>query len=174
MISALMGKIRSLAGFLIVAAAFCSACGGQADAQKKRIRELEEELTRLQNTHDRLDERLTSLELSRSAPEESASSSGKSDRQAGDQPPAANLERPPLKVFKLGPSANGAAPAPVAVEEEPEGDEDRGEPRPLIRGSGQKVEKAPGSPKPAGSKARASKLSQNDSVQPAGNVKANR
>ena len=169
MIPALMGKIRSLFG-LLVAAAVCTGCGGQADAQKKRIRELEEELTRLQNTHDRLDERVTSLELSRSAPEESPSTPAKAD--SAEPPQAANLERPPLKVFRLGPSANGTSVAPAAVEQEAPGDDDSGEPRPVIRGSGQNVQKASGTAAPAGSKARGPKLSQNDSVRAPGSAKA--
>jgi hypothetical protein len=169
MIAALMGKIRLFCA-LLIAASVCAACGGQADAQKKRIRELEEELTRLQNTHDRLEERVTSLEVTRSAPEESPSPQAKSE-QAAEQPQAAKLERPPLKVFKLGPSTNGGA-APAPIEQEPPADEDSGEPRPVIRGSGQNVQKASGSAQAPGSKARAPKLSQNGSV--AAPAKANR
>jgi hypothetical protein len=154
-----MGKIRSLAGVLMAAAA-CMACGGEADAHKKRVRELEEELTRLQNTHDRLDERITSLELSRQVPHETANPPAKSAGEASEQPQTANLERPPLKVFRLAPAGNAAAAAPVAVEEHAE--EETGEPRPLIRGRGQNIEKAPGTPAQAGPKARPANLSQND------------
>jgi hypothetical protein len=161
MIAALMGKIRPFCA-LLVAAWVCAACGGESDAQKKRIRELEEELTRLQNSHDRIDERVTSLEVTRSAPDESASPQAESE-QAAPQPQVANLERPPLKVFKLGPSTNGGG-TPAAVEQEPPVDEDSGEPRPVIRGSGQNVQKASGSAPAPGSKARGSKLSQNGSV----------
>ena len=167
-----MGKIRSLSGFLVAAAALCAACSGGADAQKKRIRELEEELTRVQNSHDRLDERVTSLELSRQVPEARASGPETSGEQPPDQPQAANLERPPLKVFRLGPSSGGSPAAQAAVEQEAAGEEEQGEPRPVIRGRGQNVEKAQGAAGVTGSKARAAKVSQNSSVPVAGNAKA--
>jgi hypothetical protein len=157
-----MGKIRSFSGVVVAAAVLCVACGGEADAHKKRIRELEEELTRLQNTHDRLDERVTSLELSRQAPEEASNPAPKSADEPSEQPQTANLERPPLKVFRLAPPGNGAAAAPVAVEEQAE--EETGEARPVIRGRGQNIEKAAGTPAQASPKARPPKLSQNESV----------
>jgi hypothetical protein len=173
MIPALMGKIRSLAG-IFVAAALCTACGSEADAHKKRVRELEEELTRLQNGQDRLDERVASLELSRAAPEEASSSPGKAGNEASEQPEAAHLERPPLKVFKLAPAGNGGSATPPAVEEPSPAEEESGEARTVIRGRGQNVEKAPGSPTQASSKARGAKLGQNDSVPATGNAKAPR
>jgi hypothetical protein len=164
MIDALMGKIRSLLAILVALGGFSTGCAGEADAQKKRIRELEEELTRLQNTHDRLDERVTSLEVSRSVPQENTSKASQSaESEDPDRPQTAALERPPLKVFKLGPGASGGPPA-AAAEEEPPGDDERGEPRPLIRGRGQHVEKAAGSPGSAGSKARGSNFGQNDTA----------
>jgi len=165
-----MGKIRSLAG-IFVAAALSTACGGGADANKKRVRELEEELTRLQNSHDRLDERVASLELTRVAPEESSSSRGKA-RDEAEQPETAHLERPPLKVFKLAPPGSSSA-TPVAAEEPSPAEEETGETRPMIRGRGQNVQKAPGSPAKASSKAHGAKLGQNEPVPAADSAKAN-
>jgi hypothetical protein len=174
MIDALMGKIRSLSGIVLAATALCMACGGEADANKKRVRELEEELTRLQNTHDRLDERVTSLELSRAAPEEGSSPKAKAGDEASEPAETAHLERPPLKVFRLAPPGNGGSTAPAAVEETFPGEDEQGEPRPVIRGRGQNIEKAPGSPARPSSKAPGAKLGQNDSVPVAGKPKADR
>ncbi len=163
-IEAHMGKIRSLAGLVLLLSVWAPGCGGSADAQKKRVRELEEELTQLQNSHDRLEERVTSLELSRPDPrtEPKASAASKPESSAApaeERALPATLERPPLKVFKLGPNA-GAPPHPAAPAEEVASEEGSDEPRPVIRGQGQRIEKtlapkAPPAPKAAAPKAAA-------------------
>jgi hypothetical protein len=147
-----MGKIRSLVGVVLLLSLGAPGCGGAADAQKKRVRELEEELTRLQNSHDRLEERLTSLELSRPAAQAESKTSSESKPKQAAEPDAApgaeeralaatpaTIERPPLKVFKLGPPGTAPAAEPSGAGAGAEGAD---EPRALIRGQGQRIEKA--------------------------------
>jgi hypothetical protein len=107
---------------------------------------------RLQNDNDRLGERLTSLELARTA------------MAAAPAPPAADeapvLERPPLKVIRMGPgqpagerASDGADPESkdgAGTEEKPiPGAEPRREPaRPVLRMRGKRggVRQASGQP----------------------------
>jgi|RhiMethySRZTD1v2_1073278.scaffolds.fasta_scaffold53029_4 hypothetical protein len=141
-----MGKIRTLAGLVVALSVCVQGCGGSADAQKKRVRELEEELTQLQNSHDRLEERVTSLEVSRPDPRAEPKATAASNADSNPAPAEeralpATLERPPLKVFKLGPNAGAPPPAAAPSAEEAPGEEASDEPRPVIRGQGQRIEK---------------------------------
>lgn len=104
---------------LLLGAALLGGCGSSKDATEKRLGELRDEITRLQNTQDRLGERLMALEVQRISAEPSRPTAG---------PPA--LERPPLKVVRLAPDA---APAPPAEQSAaPAADE----PRPVIKLTG--------------------------------------
>jgi len=133
-----MCRLAILAGLLLG----ILGCGKDHDATEKRLHQLQDELTRLQNSNDRLEERVTSLELTRAPP---------SGATAQPVPDAAEqtVERPPLKVVRLGPeqpkapsseesarAAKGEASEP-ASEPAPPGDDS---PRTLIRGQGSRLE----------------------------------
>jgi hypothetical protein len=108
-----------------------SACGGgDADAMKKRVATLQDELTLLQNDVDRLEERLAAVET---RPQVQSSASEQEKASAG------TLERPRLKVIKLEPGASSASSSPTPEEPVSEA-KDTDEPRPVIRGSGDQVE----------------------------------
>jgi hypothetical protein len=142
-------------------------CSGDRDAMEKRVKELQEELTRVQNGNDRLEERVSSLELSRQVTAQAPPAS----TNAPDAPE--RLERPPLKIVKLVPGARASqsetASAADSTDTGAEGVEggsareqseaDSG-PRPVIRGRGARIEKSsagrPGAGK-AWSKPRAAK-----------------
>ena len=111
-----------------------AGCGGsERDAMRKRVSSLQDEVNLLQNTVDRLEERLAAVEMqerarpARPAAEESASTG--------------TIERPRLKVIRLEPGAE-----PVSEEPSPRSDaapppkDPPDDPRPVIRGSGDRLE----------------------------------
>ena len=128
--SSLTGPSWWLCALVLSASLGTSACGGgDADAMKKRIASLQDEMTLLQNDVDRLEERLAAVET-RPPVQPSA---GAREQASG------TLERPRLKVIKLGPGASPATARPTT--EEPVSEpEDTDEPRPVIRGSGDRIE----------------------------------
>ncbi len=107
-------------------------CAGQRTALQKQVTGLEEEVTVLQNANDRLEERIAALELNqvtRSRPTEEASEPG----------------RPKLKVVKLAPEPGvapppKAEPSPASSAEPAGGDPSPDPPRPLIHGTGERLE----------------------------------
>jgi hypothetical protein len=108
---------------ICVAIAALTGCGSGARLEKQ-IADVKQELLRVQNDYDRLEERLGALETSQSRPTAAA--------------PAQRPERPALKVVRMAPEDDDAPPAqeesprlePAPVAEGP---------RPMIKGSGDKV-----------------------------------
>ncbi len=125
-----------LCALVVSASLGTSACGGgDADAMKKRIGTLQDELTLLQNDVDRLEERLATAEA---RPRVQPSAEAQAEAAAG------TIERPRLKVIKLEPGASSAAARPTPEEPvsgppEP-GADGTDEPRPVIRGTGDRIE----------------------------------
>jgi outer membrane murein-binding lipoprotein Lpp len=84
-----------LPGVIVIATAVVG-CSGDRDGTAKRLKELQDSVTRLENRNDRLEEQLTALELSREvAGQNTARTEGNAD----------TLERPPLKIVRMGPGA---------------------------------------------------------------------
>ncbi len=116
---------------LFACAAFAAGCGGaNRDAMEKRVANLQDEVTRLQNTNDRLGERVQALEITSMHPRAPTAAAA----------PAAEAEesrvaRPALKVVKLGPGQSAPSAEPVA-EPEPEPAEEESGPRPVIKDHG--------------------------------------
>src|SRR5688572_24298957 len=112
----------------LAATLFCPLFGACAsnDALDKRLHSLQEEVDRVQSRADRLEERLTALEVS-----------NQKQTVHVDEEGGVNVEgRPALKVVKVGPESDAAQakqsrPAATVAEEE----KDQG-PRPVIRASG--------------------------------------
>lgn len=131
---------------------FVVGCGGGKDMMEKRLSSLQEEVTRLQNTNDRLAERLQALEIQGFA----AHAAAKSEEKALG-PEDTRVVRPPLKVVKVEPGDSpireeGAAPEAEAAPE------DGGEARPVLRDHG-----TPPAPPWAKARARARSMGQNQS-----------
>jgi outer membrane murein-binding lipoprotein Lpp len=76
-----------------------SGCGSDKDKIEKRLTEMREEITRLQNSQDRVGERLMAIEVQQAAVKNQPKA------KAGT-PEDANVERPPLKVIKLAPDGS--------------------------------------------------------------------
>jgi hypothetical protein len=117
-------------------AALASGCGTNDDV-KKRLAALQDQLSVLQNSNDRLVERMAALELA-SAPRKASAPGG---AEAG------LLERPELRVVKVDPAAASSADS-APVEDAAPAPSEAGDdaPRPLIRGSGDKLETREGAP----------------------------
>lgn len=134
-------RLPAVAALLLALSAV--ACGGsQQDALNKRISRLQDELTAVQATNDRLEERLVVLEAraatGRSEPrrdEPAAKHAPKPEPEEVDS--REPVERPRLKVIRVVPgdeSLPAAAPA----------DEDEAEKRPVIRQHGQSPKRGVG------------------------------
>jgi hypothetical protein len=81
-------------GILVYTAIGLAACGGNQEATKRQLQKLQDEVRRVQNTADRLEERLAALEL-RNVPGV-ATEARKSDE-------AQPIYRPRLKVIHMAP-----------------------------------------------------------------------
>ena len=161
----------SRVGLLAAALLFTLGCGKDHDVTEKRLRQLQDELTRLQNSSDRLEERLTAVELSRaqSAPVQTASNAAPE-----------TLERPPLKVVRLGPEQPKAQPSEPEPSRTPASEPSSGSPseppaveddgtHTLIRGQGSRLETRVSRRKSAGSAGKRAKVAapiQNDRTLP--------
>ncbi|MCC6217015.1 MAG: hypothetical protein IT376_19300 [Polyangiaceae bacterium] len=102
---------------------------------KRRIAQLEDQVTRLRNDADRLEERLAITESGAPRPGAPAAAGASAPREpegAGDE------QRPPLRVVRLEP--DGAPAEAPAAEAAPEGEpaEDPA-PRPVVRVQGSKL-----------------------------------
>ena len=112
----------------LAATLFCLLFGACAspDATHKRLQSLQEEVDRVQSRADRLEERLTALEVS-----------GQKRTVHVDEEGAVSVEgRPALKVVKVGPESDASQAKqsrPAAIEAQDEKDQ---APRPMIRASG--------------------------------------
>lgn len=104
-----MHRFPSRAIFVLALAAL-AGCGSGRDATDRRLHKLQDELTRLQNTADRLEDRVAALELRGDAPARSEA--------APDA--AALIYRPRLKVIHMAPgdphAPNGDKPGSEAQE----------------------------------------------------------
>ena len=103
------------------------ACGSGRDNLEKRLSSLQEDVTRLQNTNDRLSERLQAIEIQRMQ----AAPAATAEPKEAD----ARVVHPPLKVVKVGPGAEN--PPAEEPEEAPAPAEENG-PRPVIKDYGAK------------------------------------
>jgi len=118
--------------FFLVLAPLClifAGCGGSGrDAMEKRLSSLQEEVTHLQNSNDRLAERLQALEIqglkAHSAP-----------AKAEVEPEDTRVVRPQLRVVKVGPTGDERAEQAPAPEPETMAEESN-EPRPVIKDHG--------------------------------------
>jgi outer membrane murein-binding lipoprotein Lpp len=130
----LSGSGLRLPGSLgVVALLLVAGCGGgESDVMRKRVSSLQDEVNLLQNTVDRLEERLAAVESRPVGPAASADGSRASESRTS--------ERPRLRVIRVEP---GEADAPGDAASQPEGQpgpEEPEAPRPVIRGSGNRVE----------------------------------
>jgi hypothetical protein len=113
--------ITALCGTLALA---LGGCGGDKDAMQARVNELRDEVVRLQNGQDRLEERLATMELNRQ----------RAPAEPDPSPARVEVERPNLPVVKLRPDgpAEGSGAEPAAEEaEEPS--------RPLLKAQGDRI-----------------------------------
>jgi hypothetical protein len=86
-----------------------AACSSERDATEKRLAELRDEMTRVQNTADRLEDRVSALEV------------GAVARSAATEPApaaAAPVYRPRLKVVHVTPESPNAEPERENPEQE--------------------------------------------------------
>ncbi len=151
-------RYASRSGFLalVAVAALLSGCGGSSkNAVEKRLGDLREEITRLQNSQDRLAERMMAMEIQRQ--QDTTRASAPAAPAAGPR-----MERPPLKVIRLEPGQPAGAPAAPAADEVPATEDDEKGQRPVIKLRGKQ-----GSLEAAPSRASGAKLSQNDSARAA-------
>ena len=107
----------------ILSCLLASSCAGE-DATQKRLAALQEELDRAQNRGDRLEERVTALEVANQK---------RTVHIDGD---ADDADRPNLKVVKLSPQDGAASADPGSGAEGAKHADDTG-PRPVIRATGQ-------------------------------------
>lgn len=101
-----------------------SGCGGNHGSLEQKLVELRQEVIRVQNAHDRLEERLGALE----AQELRLAGPSFGSPAARSEP----VDRPELPVVKLTPED---APPEELAGSEPSGDE----PRPLLRAHGDRI-----------------------------------
>ncbi len=109
-----------------LALALLSGCASNSNALEKRLADLREDIRRLQNDNDRVNERLEAVEL-RQVHAESAAA------KPAAQARTTTVTRPRLKVLHLGPNGEpGEEPAA------PAGAEDA--PRMILKGQGKDLE----------------------------------
>jgi len=120
---------------MLVVAAVSVGCGGsQSDTLKKRVQTLQDEVDMLQTNVDRLEERVA------------ARDAAAAERPTPPAPvAAASSERPRLQVVKVQPDSPDAEEEPTpAVEPAPDSAEAPkvapDAPRPVIRGTGDRIE----------------------------------
>ncbi len=125
---------------LLLSTGFAFGCGGEKDAMKKRLASMTDEITRLQGDHDMLVDRVTGLEAQVIRSE--ATRGAAAPRSEAEEEESGQVERPRLKVFRLGPGGGAESDERVEPREEDEG------PRPVLRGSGDRmrIEEVPAKP----------------------------
>jgi hypothetical protein len=116
----------------IAASLFLAACGSQSVELDRQLQSMQADLVLLRSENDHLEERLAGLEAA-----------GASRPQGQNGTSDANFSAPPrpvLKVVTLEPGNHETARSPgkEAAAEEPAGQ--NAEPRPLIRGQGDRIE----------------------------------
>lgn len=116
--------------FTLLPAVF--GCASSSDAVEKKLASLREEIQKLQNENDRMNERIEAIELRQAREEVKAAEAKTSEEKAAKDEPAV-VTRPPLKVLRLSPEGKedaGAAGGPAADTA----------PRPLLKGQGKDLE----------------------------------
>jgi hypothetical protein len=105
--SRLGDRSRSGPAGLVIALSFVAflSCSSDRDANEKRLAELRDEMTRVQNASDRLEDRVSALEVS-------AMSTARANAAAAPAPEAAPVYRPRLKVVHVTPENPQVAPEP--------------------------------------------------------------
>jgi hypothetical protein len=150
-------QTRSLLIFCALTVIGCG--GGNKETLEKKVKGLQDEVTRLQNSQDRVAERLQAIEIQAMREKPSASATA----PAKDEP--ATVSRPPLKIVKLAPGPAGGG-EPVADVVEPQPDDDATSTRPVLRDYGAKAppawQKAAGKPAGTSTRAAAPRVGQND------------
>lgn len=143
--------------FLVACAALSAACGGgNRETLEKKMSGLQDEVTRLQNTNDRLAERVQALEITSMRAGPAGAGAGASAAAPAQE--ESRVARPTLKVVKVGPGTT--APAAEA-EVEPEPADDSG-PRPVIKDHGGPAgARAPAWAKPQAPRAGSPPMGQN-------------
>jgi hypothetical protein len=130
-------KSRKLCALSALAGLVALGCNNDKDALEKRVVSLQEELIAVQNSNDRLAERLAALEVRQAQFPAPARVRAAAAAPEDETPAEAEgvIERPPLKIVRLAPSSQ--APGPSA---DPAEESDDSAPRPVIRdlGSGKK------------------------------------
>jgi hypothetical protein len=127
--------IHGATATLCLGAILATGCGSGARLEKQ-IADLRQELVRVHNDNDRLEERLSALEAEQTA---------RARQQARDGKPAP-ATHPPLKVVRLEPEeAVASEPESTVVtaaqlaSPDPTNKDQDSAPRPMIKGTGQKV-----------------------------------
>ena len=124
----------SLVAAVLVSVVGAAGCSGERDALNKRVLALQEEVTLLQNSQDRLEERLAAIELRQSQMAEGPAQTAPSAPRT--------MERPRLKVIRVEPDSAHAPPtqgSPTPRAPQPE-DSESDTPRPVIRGTGTRLQ----------------------------------
>ena len=115
---------------MVASLLLCSAvigCGG-SDRLKKQVSALESEITAMRADQDRLEERLSAVELAAQVPKTAAAA-----------PTAERVERPRLKVIHLAPEDTESPVEAAAPEATPAATPEPAGHRPVIRGTGDRV-----------------------------------
>lgn len=124
---------------LALSSALLVGCGGGTKKLEKQVASLQDELAELQGDYDMISDRLTGLE----AQVQAGALRGAADSATADaEPGAERIERPRLKVIRVGPGSSAAPPAHPPSEDPAESEGTR----PVIRGSGDKAQIIEGRP----------------------------
>jgi len=106
-------------------ALFLCGCSGERDALRKDVEALRQEVGRMRAANNILAARVETLELTRTKVAAPAAA-----------PPSREDDRPSLDVVHLAPEAKASAPGEIEVESADGEEDDREEPRPVLRSFG--------------------------------------
>jgi outer membrane murein-binding lipoprotein Lpp len=137
---------------LVPSALVVAGCGSSKDSVEKKLSSLRDEVTLLQNEHDRMAERMQALEIKamQAAPQ----------RAAAAEEPEERVVRPQLRVVKVGPGSEAESADAPAEESAPPAPEPADAKRPVIREYGK--------PPPPAGRAVPGAWSQNQKPNPRG------
>jgi tol-pal system protein YbgF len=130
-----MGKKHLGLAPLLAFSLLAVGCGGGKSAEEKQLDDMRDELTRVQQTSDRFEERLDKLEVDQVAKPSDVHVGA--PKQAAPRPPAGPVATPQLRVVRIGPDGNEETSASSETAAS-DGDASDGSPRPVIKiqGSG--------------------------------------
>lgn len=130
-----------LTGVACLSLAMGLGCGSREDEFRKELRAINDRLVALQNGHDRLEERVATMEAT-----------GHVARNAPAAPSPSTVTRPPLRVVKLTPEGSSPSTPPplpsgtaaeplerVPANPAPSGRTQPKPPRTVIRGTGNNI-----------------------------------